>query len=117
MFVFVYGTLKKGLGNHYLLGDSEFIGEAVLHGASLYSYCSSFPSVSLEVDGIVKGEVYRIDEDTLYALDGLEGFPIFYNRSRVNVTLSEDLTNVKAWVYHIDDYQDDDKRIEKGYWG
>jgi gamma-glutamylcyclotransferase (GGCT)/AIG2-like uncharacterized protein YtfP len=27
--VFVYGTLKKGLHNHYLLQDSEFFGGAV----------------------------------------------------------------------------------------
>ena len=35
--VFVYGTLLKGLNNHHVLGDSQFLGKKIARGLQMYN--------------------------------------------------------------------------------
>ena len=75
MKVFVYGTLRKGFGNHSLLYNANFVGKATIK-AAMYSM-GYVPYVSLqtyEENDLVHGEVYEIDKDTLKRLDRLEGY-------------------------------------------
>lgn len=71
MFVFVYGTLLSGLRLSYLLDDSEFVGQAIA-SAILYDL-GPFPAIK-KGDGLVIGEIYYVDENTLKALDDVEGY-------------------------------------------
>lgn len=87
MLVMVYGTLKKGFGNHYLLKDSEYLGPATTAG-TMYSL-GAFPAVSLGGEAVVHGEVYSVDATTLQRLDKLEGFPGWYNREVVDTPYGE----------------------------
>jgi gamma-glutamylaminecyclotransferase len=102
--VFVYGTLKRGLGNHRVMqgAGGEFVTAARTE--------DSFPLV---VDGLpylldmpgcghrVEGEVYRVSSDEGWArLDRLEGHPNFYRR-RVITVLGEDGTRHEAWAYFV----------------
>jgi gamma-glutamylcyclotransferase (GGCT)/AIG2-like uncharacterized protein YtfP len=101
MYVFVYGTLKEGYGNNYLLGREEFIGKAeALEPFSMFN--SGFPVLTQaepEMYGVVKGEIYRIlAESTLKNLDALEGNGSMYSRE-VRIFQLEDGTNISAWVY------------------
>lgn len=74
VLVFVYGTLKKGHGNHRVLGDSEFLGEYTTADNFILTDCG-FPYMVPNTHGEpVSGEVYRVvDPDIMEGLDGLEG--------------------------------------------
>jgi gamma-glutamylcyclotransferase (GGCT)/AIG2-like uncharacterized protein YtfP len=99
--VFVYGTLKKGFGNHRLLAASEFLGEA--RTAQSYAMYSTGVPIVVKNEAIspIQGELYRIDEATLVTLDSLEGHPDWYRRELVDVIVfgENGERSEKAWVY------------------
>jgi gamma-glutamylcyclotransferase (GGCT)/AIG2-like uncharacterized protein YtfP len=93
--VFVYGTLKRGLYNHYWIQDGSYLGRRRLIGARLHNL-GRFPMALLtESDAVIHGELYRVSEAGLRHLDQLEGYPSFYDRTEVR--LSDGST---AWIYH-----------------
>ncbi|MFZ3373652.1 MAG: gamma-glutamylcyclotransferase family protein [Desulfitobacteriaceae bacterium] len=95
--VFVYGTLMKGYGNYcYYLSESEFLGKGEITGYALYAV-SSFPGIVPEVGEKVKGEVYKVNRDTLKRLDSLEGEGSLYLRKQVEVLVEGQI--VQGWTY------------------
>lgn len=100
--MFVYGTLKRGFGNHSLLKDSEFQGSAVVQGTL---YVHGLPYYRREGSGSVYGELYRVDDDTLARLDRLEGYrehnpeTSFYNRVKVVVTDADEVSGEYCVAY------------------
>lgn len=97
----VYGTLRKGFGNHPLMGlsagESRFIGS----GRTVEKYVlqqQGIPFVSkkkMDVEGFTGSnvliEVYEVNNaDRLRRIDSLEGHPRFYYRSPVKVDLGEE---------------------------
>jgi len=90
----VYGTLRKGYGNHRLLESSEFLGNAKLRG-TMYSL-GPFPAISVHGNTDLHLELYQVDAPTLRNLDGLEGHPHFYQRQKVETS------GGPAWVYTMD---------------
>jgi gamma-glutamylcyclotransferase (GGCT)/AIG2-like uncharacterized protein YtfP len=100
--VFVYGTLKSGFRNHYLLKGCEFIGAA----ATVPTYKmieNSFPVIMPDPAGKpLAGEIYTVDDETLARLDQLEREGSSYDRKLIDVTLpltgSERLL-AKAFIY------------------
>lgn len=111
VLVAVYGSLRQGLGNHRVIGMAN--GELVDTGKTKENYnmysLGGFPSVSLAHtthNSPIVVEVYRTDEEGLTGpLDGLEGYPNFYNRTLVDVVLDDSGEVVKVWLYHIDEEQ------------
>ncbi len=99
MFVFVYGTLKQGYGNHRLLANSRFVSFGHTKG-QFKMYNTGFPVVLAEPkEGRVVGEVYEIDPDrTLPGLDRLESNGHMYTRHETDVELL-DGSVVSAWMY------------------
>jgi len=96
-FVFAYGTLMNGYGNHrYYLSQSEYLGKGEITGYALYAV-SSFPGIVPECGEKVKGEVYQLDQDTLKRLDNLEGKGNLYLRKKVEVRVNGQI--VQAWTY------------------
>jgi gamma-glutamylaminecyclotransferase len=98
--VFVYGTLLRGYGNHRLLeqGRALFLGRA--RTAPQYTLVSlgPFPGLIAEGATAVHGELYAVDDETLAALDRLEGHPRFYARKRVEIAgRDED----EVWGYFL----------------
>lgn len=92
MLVFVYGTLMSDGSNNSLLELSEFVGETT---APLLMFdLGPFPGC-VHGPGTVYGEVYRIDEYTLYTLDILEGCPDLYTRDLIDTEYGP------AYVYII----------------
>jgi gamma-glutamylcyclotransferase (GGCT)/AIG2-like uncharacterized protein YtfP len=73
--LFVYGTLKRGCGNHDRLAGLTFIGEARTRpGFVLYSL-GDYPGLVAEPadrDGVT-GEVWSVDVASLARLDAFEG--------------------------------------------
>lgn len=106
MKVFVYGTLRKELGNHYLLQDSVYLGtgSTLDHFVMLESsigrsipYVVKLNETNKVLSTIVEGEVYEVDDLTLANLDRLEGHPGWYKREYIDVVLDDEI--VKAMIY------------------
>jgi gamma-glutamylaminecyclotransferase len=98
--VAVYGTLKRGYGNHRAyLEDSRYIGKG-----------KTYDKYPLVVEGLpylmekkgkghnVEVEVYMVDDSTLMRLDQLEGHPNWYRRKQIPIKLSGGRV-VQAWIY------------------
>ena len=83
--VFVYGTLLRGEPNHRLLAHAEFIAEASTCAEFALHDHGPFPAMTLGTQQI-HGELYRVDADTLAALDRLEGHPRFYHRTHIHLS-------------------------------
>lgn len=94
--VFVYGTLKKGEGNHHILRGSQFVAPDSVRGYLLYSL-GGFPGASPTIptgNSLVCGEVYSVDDETLKMMDRLEGHPNWYRREMVILESKR-----RAWMY------------------
>lgn len=88
LYLFVYGTLKRGHYNHDLLQAANYVSD-------VRTKCS-YPMLQLdepypylldrEGEGCpIKGELYKIDAATLAMLDILEGHPEHYRRREIEV--------------------------------
>ena len=119
--VFVYGTLKKGHGNHerLLASNSKFIGNACTEPIFTMLHLGGFPGIVLGGHTPIKGELFEVDAETLARLDHLEGHPNFYQRVPVATTL-EDGTLIPAEGYVLPEKWLGDERIKtipSGVWG
>lgn len=112
--VMVYGTLKRGNGNHSLLEKSDYLGPAVTEEAkyTMVDY-GFFPAVIPSGEMVIHGEAYDVSDGVLARLDRLEGHPNFYTRTRVKTNFGE------AWMYLIKPETLKDAKypvIEGGIW-
>jgi len=97
--VAVYGSLRKGLHNHRLLEQADFLGTDVISGFKMYSL-GGFPFITHDdatSEDRIHIEVYSVDVYEMARLDQLEGYPSFYNRELVQTQYGQ------AWIYFIDD--------------
>lgn len=92
--VLVYGSLRMGEGNNYLLEGSDFMGEIKFTGFTLHNLGYYPAIVENEENGQeIVGEVWEITNDTFNRLDRLEGYPHYYNRKQIETEFGP------AWVY------------------
>lgn len=98
----VYGTLKKGKGNHPLLDGCEFLG----HGTTLDTYpmvAQGCPFVIDEKDNPdgkhIVVEVYRVDAIALRDIDRLEGHPDWYVRRIKPIVMDATGDVLECYVY------------------
>lgn len=103
--IFVYGTLKKGKGNHGVLGNSIYLGEAITNSKEFTMYDGGFPFVSdafsddENFTGAILGELYETDNKAILAnLDRLEGVPSLYVKREVDVTTLDGISYI-ATIY------------------
>jgi len=100
--VLVYGTLKNGHSNYYLMenANAKFIGyDSITDRHELFDL-GAIPAVVHSANADVhkiRGELYSINTEGLAALDMLEGHPNLYKRTK-HFT---DLHNKRAWVYRL----------------
>jgi gamma-glutamylaminecyclotransferase len=102
---FVYGTLKKGYGNHPALKDSLFIGEATSVEKYKVFNCG-FPMAFKDKEGLkVKGELYSVTQpEVVERLDQIEGNGHFYTRAIRKFRHIETGKLATAWIYEINDH-------------
>ena len=100
--VFVYGTLKLGEVNSYLLASSKFLGKAtslfdmaMTNGAGSYPYCYGEHPDGCEIEG----ELYQVTDTVLKTLDILEGYPTHYTRKE-HLFIADSGVET-AWIYII----------------
>lgn len=116
--VAVYGSLRKGMGNHSLLMGQTFVGTTQTTEAYAMYSLGGFPKVELQGDKVspIVVELYDVDDKGLSRLDMLEGYRgpngnNFYDRSLVNTGLGE------AWIYHIEgDTRGSVNLVDDGDW-
>jgi gamma-glutamylaminecyclotransferase len=111
--VFVYGTLKKGYGNHRLLKDSTFLGNALTF-EKFTLYDGGFPYLGRYGASQIIGEVYEVDDDTLSDLDRLEGVGHnFYDRWSTVAKLEapNDDNPISCYIYVAS--EDTEKRLNR----
>lgn len=93
--VFVYGTLRRGQGNHeYFLGGADYIGEALTLPKYTMINMGHFPGCIHGGKTAIKGEVYQITSSQLRELDRLESHPTFYRRYATKLQ-----GGMIAWMY------------------
>lgn len=90
--VFVYGTLLSGEPNHEVLADAEYLGRGATEPVFDMVSLGAFPAIVSGGRTSITGEVYRVNQGTLAALDRLEGHPHFYRRAHVRLTTGESVT-------------------------
>jgi gamma-glutamylcyclotransferase (GGCT)/AIG2-like uncharacterized protein YtfP len=100
---FVYGTLKKGYGNHALLVavGAKFMGNAVVENFAITGITIPFAFPSL--GSSLYGELYCVKRENydraLLLLDTLEGEGILYKRIEVVCKVGD--KEYLAWMYAI----------------
>ena len=114
--VAVYGTLKKGFGNHRLLAQSRFVGEALTEPNFTLLHLGGFPGIVRSGDTAVSCEVYEVDDITLARLDRLEGHPTFYERQPLTVAIDGVDMPVEGYVLPTS-WLDSRQVIPTGVWG
>jgi gamma-glutamylcyclotransferase (GGCT)/AIG2-like uncharacterized protein YtfP len=92
---FVYGSLMRGMGNHRRLARARFLREAHTRPRFTLRDLGAFPGMSSGGTTRIRGEVYKVDEETLASLDQLEGHPRFYRRHEIALA---DGTRVHAYL-------------------
>lgn len=99
--VFVYGTLRNGHSNHHLLKEAYCYGIGSTEASYAMYHIGGYPYVtSSEARYPIVGELYAVDDDTLGALDSMEGHPRYYERRETNVMVCDN--HYIAWMYFRD---------------
>ena len=92
--VFVYGTLKKGLGLSCYMNGCRFLGVGKIKGFDMFDI--GVPYI-IGGKGEIWGEVYAFHSE--YLLKGLDELETFYKRKFVNVELVNGKIVKDVWVY------------------
>jgi len=90
LLIAVYGSLRKGMGNHRLLETSKLLSTETIQDNFRMVDMGSYPGLikSEEVNDIVV-EIYEVTPDTYKRIEWLESYPSFYDRRNVHTTEGE----------------------------
>lgn len=109
VYLFVYGTLKRGHGNNIVLGNSEFCFKYVT--APIYTMVTNgwFPIVKRGGTTAITGEVYKVTDQNIlnnvYRLERYTGTPghpdNWYDVDELNLN---DLYTASMFVMNADKY-------------
>ncbi|MFK7850097.1 MAG: gamma-glutamylcyclotransferase [Akkermansiaceae bacterium] len=122
--VFVYGTLRRGGSNHFRMEGADFVGAGTIKG-SIYMIDwnpqLTYPALVLDDKGLVKGELYRVGEEHLAALDVFEGIGVDswrndeYRRVETTVYLDSGLEE-ESWIWEWNSTVQNAARLDDGDW-
>lgn len=116
LYVFVYGSLRRGLQNHHKLESALYKGEWYTKNyyymtgmkSGAYPYVTSVQLHEDQSPTKVYGELYMIDEDLLKILDELEGHPTQYMRQTIDIVNNRNEC-VNAYMYILEN-----KELQEG---
>lgn len=105
-FVFVYGSLLRGLHNHDVIANQTFVAEGATvdpyHLLSLRGFPGAVSGDCLPNPKPILGELYAVDSDGMALLDRLESNGQFYQRYTTDV-LDTEGNCYEAWCYFLID--------------
>lgn len=95
-YYFAYGMLTDP---DIMPEDAEFLGKAVLfnHRLDIHTYADAAYSPGDSMYGVL----WSVSPDLLRELDITEGYPVLYDRKRVQLQFEG--ATVTAWVYYMTD--------------
>jgi gamma-glutamylcyclotransferase (GGCT)/AIG2-like uncharacterized protein YtfP len=97
--VFVYGTLRRGYGNHHLLEEGARLLDTARTAQAYALYALEIPfAIKAQAVSPLRGELYAVDDACLARLDELEEHPAWYRRELVEV-VTDHGDNHLAWLY------------------
>lgn len=111
----VYGSLRKNLGNHYLIENSEYLGNFKSNPEfSLYSL-GGFPGLKENGKTSVEMEVYAVNDAVANNVDALEGYSpnrvaTFYDKKPIDTPYGE----ASVYIY-VNDIPED-RLVKSGDW-
>ena len=116
----VYGTLKKGWGNHVILKDAEFLGTFETE-PNYTLYDGGFPIVERGGSTSIKGELYKTDDKMAiartFALEGCSSM----QQGNINNWYDFDMIETphgKAVMFVMNEQQSGrSKALTSGIWG
>lgn len=83
-YIAVYGSLRRGMGNHRLIEDSEFLETAIIHLPYRMISLGGFPGlvpINEDEDLVpITVEFYKVNADVNKRVEMLEGYPTFYDK-------------------------------------
>lgn len=113
--VFVYGTLKRGKSNHYLMKDAEYVcpGWTKLRCFHMWQtkakspVHASYPVAMITANSdeqeakAIQGEIFKVDVPTMRDLDMLECNGSLYRRYRFKIICGDRFKDQEttAWMY------------------
>ncbi|WP_223066880.1 gamma-glutamylcyclotransferase [Paenibacillus caui] len=103
--VFVYGTLREGESNHGFMKGIERVAEQARTTGTLWDTGNGYPAMTVDngSESFVYGEVYRIPEGGMDALDVLEDYYGPNDRrneyERISAAIQVDTGTLQAWTY------------------
>lgn len=123
--IFVYGTLKKGRANNAVLRQSgaEFLGYDKVTIEGSFVDMGHFPAIIKHDEGgsvenpdptTIFGEVWFGSQEIIKSCDVLEGYPLFFGRTK----MWTDIMRKRVWVYtlHEDWFAEVDNFLEPPIW-
>lgn len=111
----IYGTLRKGNGNHRLIKDSKYLGTFNSQPEfSLYTL-GGFPGLKINGKTSVVMEVYEVTDEVAKNVDNLEGYDpnkASYFYDKININTPYGLAGVYIYVNKISE----NRLIASGDW-
>ena len=110
MYLFVYGTLRRGGTNHWRIATEAFVGRfrttqkfyMITTQSRGVPYVSTKQMLPDTAPVEICGEIYDVSANVLESLDELEGVPHFYTRCLTTFCGESVIT---AYVYLIESLQ------------
>jgi len=103
VYLFVYGSLKRGFKNEHVLDKAKYISKAttVRKFAMYASKGGEYPYLLKDKPlNNIEGELYKIArKDLLKKIDIFEGSPDYYTRESIEVKSRSFNTNKRAFTY------------------
>jgi gamma-glutamylcyclotransferase (GGCT)/AIG2-like uncharacterized protein YtfP len=114
VFLFVYGSLKKGFENEHILDKAKYISKATtIRKFAMYeANGGEYPYLIKEKPLYsIDGELYKIArKDLLNKIDIFEGSPDYYTRESIEVKSRSFSSNKKAFTYFYINKKDHKKK-------
>jgi gamma-glutamylcyclotransferase (GGCT)/AIG2-like uncharacterized protein YtfP len=107
MLLFVYGSLRKDLWNHFFLKTSQYIGKYKTVEKHILYIDGNIPYLSTKEKRYhIKGELYDVSEETLKEIDLLEDEGKWYTRKKILV-INEEGNIIEAQSYYNDNIKNE----------
>jgi len=114
VYLFVYGSLKRGFENEHLLDKAKYISKAstVRKFAMYTAKGGEYPYLLKDKPlNNIEGELYKIArKDLLKKIDIFEGSPDYYTRESIEIKSRSFDTNKRAFTYFYMNKKDHKKK-------
>lgn len=114
VYLFVYGSLKKGFENEYILEKAKYISKAItVRKFAMYEANGGEYPYLLKDKPLnhIEGELYKIArKDLLKKIDIFEGSPDYYTRESIEIKSRSFTNNKRAFTYFYINKKDHKKK-------